>query len=729
MLNFKNLNKTACWISVLPLLMFNSAGANGKTTGIEEIIVTATKRGATTIKDTALSIRAIGGDVLNDKGVQDFTDWAPLVPGLIAEDQGPGERRYVIRGVRSVGPSTVGVYLDDAVISGFNTEDDGGGRNVDIRLYDVERVEVLRGPQGTLYGAGSLSGTIRYVTNKPDTESLYGKISGSVSSTKSGEASYKGNGFINLPVTENFAVRAVGWYEDEGGFIDNVRLGIDDVNSAETDGGRLSARWRASKNLQFDASVIFQDMELGGKQRFFPQVGDLQSDEYIRDAYDDEAKIYQASLTYELGYGSIHASTAYFDRNVLYRFDSTPVLLLFGVPLPFAIAVTDQYENRELWSNEIRFASDFDGPLQLVAGAYYSSLDRSVEYRVISADSNGVPSGSQADIFGRVEDYTIDEMALFTELSYDITERLQAIVGLRWYDFEQDTQARETLPFGGFVGGMAPPPDPARSASDSDVSVKLSLSYKASDAWTFYGLYAEGFRQGGTNSIGFGTLVSFPESFESDSVKNYELGAKALLWDDRLSINTSVYVIDWSDMQTIEQEPVQGFSYIGNTGSAQIDGLEVEVFVQPSAQWELAFSATVLDARLTEDQPAVNLGTPVGRDGDPIPYVPDYTLAASVQYNFAEKNNWSGFVRADWNYVDSSQTQFNSNGLFYREQDSYEILDLRLTTHYNALEASLFVDNVFDERAEVSVLETIAIPLSVFTNRPRTFGLSVGYRF
>ena len=201
---------------------------------LEEVMVTAMKRGEISIQDVPLSIRAIGSRELLDKGVEDFSDWARLVPGLVAEDQGPGEKRIIIRGVRSVGPATVGVYFDDAVITGFNPEDDGGGRNADVRLYDMERIEVLRGPQGTLYGEGSMSGTIRMITNKPDTEGVYGSIAAEGASTRYGDPSYKFNGYVNLPVSETFAIRAVGYYEDEGGFIDNVRLGIDNINEEET---------------------------------------------------------------------------------------------------------------------------------------------------------------------------------------------------------------------------------------------------------------------------------------------------------------------------------------------------------------------------------------------------------------------------------------------------------------------------------------------------------------
>jgi outer membrane receptor protein involved in Fe transport len=474
---------------------------------------------------------------------------------------------------------------------------------------------------------------------------------------------------------------------------------------------------------------VIQRTELGGKQRYYPFIGDLDTDEFVVDTYEDDTDVYQASMTYEFSAGTVHASTAWFDREVFYRFDSTPILLFFGVPLPFAIAVTDQPEERQLWSNEIRFASNFDGPFQMLVGAFYSELDREFASNVISATEDGVPTGTEPDIFGRVSDFQIDEVALFGEFSYEFSERWTGIFGLRWFDFEQDSQSRETLPFGGFDPGDEPPPDPDRSASESDVSLKFSLSYKLNEDVTLYALYSEGFRQGGTNSTGFGNLIVIPEGFESDAVENIEVGAKTLWWDDRVAINATVYTIDWSDIQTLEQEPVQGFPFIGNAGTAQVDGIEFELFAQPDDRWDIAVSATYLDARLTEDQPALQVETPVGKDGDSIPYVPDFTAAISVQYDFPIVGAWNGFARADWNYVGSSDTQFNRDGEFFEKQDAYDVLDLRVAARNEAWEVALFVDNVFDERAEITIFESIAVPQSVFTNRPLTFGATVNFSF
>lgn len=730
------LDASLLWLALalgatMPLSAQQAPGdASGNRAGVlEEVVVTATKRGEMSVQDIPLSIRAIGARELLDKRVQDFADWARLVPGLGAEDQGPGEKRFIIRGIRSVGPATVGVYYDDAVVTGFNPEDDGGGRNADIRLYDIQRIEILRGPQGTLYGEGSMSGTIRVITNKPDTSGFYGAVEGDGAWTEEGGGSAKFNGFVNLPASETFAVRAVGWYEDESGFVDNVRLGKEDINDEETFGGRIAARWMPNDSLTLDASYIVQNTELGGKQRYFPSIGDLETDEYTVDIYEDDLDIFQVALDYRLDSGSIHASSALLNRDVFFRFDSTPLLIFFGVPVPFALAVTDQPDEREIWTNEIRFGSDLGGRFEYVIGAFYQNSKRDFESNVISTDLNGVPNGTEPDIFGRISSFDIDQVAFFGEVTFDITDRLEGLFGIRYFDYDQNSFSMETLPFGGFDPGDEPMPDPARSASDSDVNYKASLSYRVNDNANLYALYSEGFRQGGTNSTGFGNAIIIPEEYEPDTIDNYELGAKTTWLDGAMVVNLSVYRIDWDNIQTQEQEPVQGFNFIGNAGTARVDGFEFELLSQLTPQLQLGVGVGYQDARLTEDQPVLEVETPVGKDGDPIPYVPEWTGNVSLQYDFVVGGPWNGYFRGDWSYTGSSETQFNDNGEFNNKQDAYNILDLRLGMDLDDWRFSVYIDNVFDERADLTIVENRAVPLSIFTNRPRTAGISVRRNF
>lgn len=695
---------------------------------LEEVVVTATKRGDISIQDIPLSIRAIGAVEMQDKGIEDFSDWARLVPGLSAEDQGPGEKRIIMRGIRSVGPATVGVYFDDAVITGFNPEDDGGGRNADIRLYDMQRIEVLRGPQGTLYGEGSMSGTIRMISNKPDVSGAYGSFAAEGATTKHGGNSYKFNGFGNMPISEDFAIRAVGWFENEAGFVDNVRLKKNDINEEETYGGRVAARWTPNDRLTFDASFLAQSTELGGKQRYFPSIGELKTDEYTVDLYKDDLNISQLTMDYELASGNIHVSTALLKRDVYFRWDSTPLLILFGVPLPFARAVTDQPDEREIWTSELRFSSNLDGRFEYVVGGFYQTSKRDFESNVISTDENGIANGTEADIFGRTSSFDISQYAFFGEATWNFTAKLQGLVGLRYFDYQQDSTSLETLPFGGFEPGGAPTPDPARSAGGNDVSMKASLLYALNDDANLYALYSEGFRQGGTNSTGFGNLIIIPEEFGPDTLDNYEFGAKTTWLGGRLVVNASFYRINWDNIQTQEQEPVEGFNFIGNAGTARVDGFEIELFAQLTSELQLGVGLSNQNAKLTEDQPILEVETPVGKDGDRIPFVSELTVSASLQYDF-NFGSWGNFVRGDYSYTGSSDTQFNDDGLFNNHQAAYSMLDLRWGMEVENWLLAVYLDNVFDERADLTIVENMAVPLSIFTNRPRTLGFSVRRNF
>jgi len=412
---------------------------------------------------------------------------------------------------------------------------------------------------------------------------------------------------------------------------------------------------------------------------------------------------------------------------VFFRFDSTPILQVFGVPVPAAIAVTDQPDKRDIWSNEIRFSSDFSGPFQVVVGGFHQQKQKDFESNVISATTNGIPTGTEPDIFGRFSRFEKNQFALFGEATYELTQKLTALAGARLFNFNQTTQSGTTVPF--FNPGADPEPDPDRTASQTDVSLKFSLSYQATEQAMIYALASEGFREGGTNSTGFGEMIEIPEEFDSDSIWNFELGTKTSWFGGRLVANVTGYVIDWDNIQVEQQEPVQGFPFIGNAGAARVVGLEAEIFAEPVSGLTIDLAAGYQNAELTEDQPPLGIDVSVGRDGDPIPFVPDFTGAVAVQYEGEIAPGWQGYVRGDLSYTAESFTQFNSNIAFFNRQDPYTIVDLRARLEYQDWSLMAYADNVFDKRADLTVIETVAILKSVFTNRPRTVGLSVRRSF
>lgn len=691
---------------------------------LEEVVVTANKRSEVSAQSLPVTITALSGDHLAEAGATTFADWSHSVPGLVFQDQGPGDKRYIIRGIQSIGAPTVGVYLDNAVISGSNGEDDGGGKNVDIRLHDIERIEVLRGPQGTLYGTGSLSGTIRVITKQPKLDRFEGEVGAELSDTSRGSENYNFDGMVNVPIVpDKFGIRAVGWYVNDSGFIDNIRLGNTGINTEETTGGRLSVALAATDRLKLSGSVLYQDQNVGGKSFYFPSEGDLRNSEYTLGPRTDRATISQLDLNYRFDSGSLDVSSAYFDRFVYFRFDSTPILIFFGVPdLP---AVTLQPEDSSIWTNEARFSSDLSGPFQFVVGTLHQRLTRSFTSSVVTVDGDGRATQTEPNIFGRTSAKQVEQEAVFGEATYDFTSQWSLTGGLRWFRSEEHANSQNVFPF---FGG--PPEEPRVSRmSEHKVTPKVSLSFRANQDVLLYALAAQGFRQGGTNDAGFGSLIVVPEGFESDSLWNYEVGLKSAWLDRRMLLNLTVYAIRWSDIQTKNRTPDLGFPYIGNAGKASSDGIEIELTALPMRGLELRASVAYQNARLTQDQPLAATDTDAGRDGDRIPNTPRLTANGSAQYTWPLTPQLDGVVRGEVSYIGASQTYFSARSDFFQELAPYALADFRAGVQGENWNATLFVKNAFDRRAEIDKLFQTDSPLSVFTVRPRTVGVSVGYRF
>jgi len=696
-------------------------------TAIDEIIVTAAKRGEQSLQRVPLSISAISETTLEDMGADVFSDFSRTVPGLIFVDEGPGDKQYVIRGVRAVGASTVGLYFDETVLTSSKLVD-GGGRQPDINLFDIERIEVLRGPQGTLYGAGSMSGTVRYITNKPDPQKIDYKVGVAASSTKSGSENYQLNAMLNFPLVEDrVGARLTGWTRDYSGFIDNIRLGETTINNENTNGGRIQLRWIPSEQVTLTASFLHQKTESKGRQRFFPDDGDLKQSAFSKEPWDDEMDIYSLTGEFDFGSGSLVATSNWFERDVIFSFDTTPILLFFGIP-DIAI-VSIQPQTHRIFSNELRFSSSFDGPIQLVLGGFFQDTKRSFVSTVPIVSSAGLPLEPPIFVLARSGVENSEEYAVFGEVSYDVSERLSVLVGLRWFDFRQVDDGLLLAPF--TLGGPllpVPIPQPQRRASDTKLTSKFLVSYQASDDLLVYAEAAQGFRVGGTNDP---TIFGLPEEnldFDSDSLWNYEIGMKSNWYDNRLIVNAGIYYIKWDDMQV--NEAFMGVGFISNAGEAHVRGVELEVFARPVEGLEVTIAGSWLNAELDEDQPPRSGDTLPGLEGDPLPKVPEFTGSASAQYTFPLAGlPFDGRARLDYSFVDEARTNFRADDPFFNIMDPYSLVNLKVGVFGEKWEASLFVDNLFDKRAQVNVVENIEEVLSIFTNRPRTIGIRFQTRY
>lgn len=689
---------------------------------LEEVVVTASKRGASSVQDIPTNISAIGGAVLEQTHAMGIQDMARFIPGLSAVDNGPGNEQVIIRGLASsAGAAQVGTYFDEIPATGT------GGTNVsqtDLQLYDLERVEVLRGPQGTLYGSGSQGGTLRYITNKPQLSDVAGAIQADMG-TRSRDAgeSYAVNGMLNVPVLEDrLGLRAVGFYRDSDGYVELPDLGESGTNTEETYGGRLLGTLLVGDNTTLNASVWYQNMEVDDQ----PLVNEDEDSRpgQVKLPFEDELAMYNLTLDHNLSMGDITATASYYERDTFFVFDVSQF-----VPAPGSV---NQNRNNELFSAELRFASDFEGPVQLIAGAFYQERETSsssIGY-FVNPDTGLVPS-SPTSFFDNRADTEFTNEALFGELTYQVTDRLELLAGIRAFQIDTWSQANEiSTPFGEPAGLK----DPLSSEGD-DVIYKFQASYRFSDDILTYLVYSEGFREGGANTLNLNTSggVPVPASYTPDFVDNIELGWKTDWLDGQLRLNGAVYTMQWQDIQVALLDQTQAFEYITNAGEAELLGVELESVIRPQALpgFTVRLNANYSEQELTEDTPAYTAGDiTAGRDGDRLPDTFPFSAGVVIeqQFTLAGREAYASF---DASYVGTSLTTFSKRSSDAREYGDYVLAGARLGVMMEGWETALYVTNIADVREPVNweVEAREGIPDRIFTTQPRTLGISVNYAF
>lgn len=725
---------------------------------VADIIVTASKRGDESIRDVPITVQALTGDTLTKAGITQFSEYATRVPGLAFQDLGPGDKKYVLRGVNSTGAATVGSYFDEAVISA-NNGNDGGGRNVDIKLYDIERIEVLKGPQGTLYGASSEAGTIRIITNKPDTHEFGGYIAGDVSGTFKGGVNYNVNGAINLPIADDkLALRVVGWYVNDSGFIDQPRIAagrLSNVNTDETSGGRAELRYTPTAEFSLTASATYQKQHSDGSSRYtppgvqsfstagYPPIpgGDLINTDLTRSPYDDTSQIYSLTAEYAFSHGDIIATSNYFDRDIRFAFDSSPILFFFGVPIP---GITLQPQTRSIWSNEIRYASRYDGPFNIVVGAFYSQERSRFRTEVIRSNAFGEPAGPFSPLdaddalqnpngntfFGRFENQDLNQYAFFGEATYALTDTLKATGGIRYFNNDATSVDQQTHPFGGF--GASPPLTPQTNvAHDSRITWKANLSWKPNDDVLIYGTASTGFRTGGTNQADLPFASGIPRTYASDSITNYEIGTKLTLAGGKVRIDADYYHIVWSNIQIRALDATQAFPFITNAGGAAVNGVEADVNIVPTSGVTIGINGSYQRSVLTDNQPGDIIARPdLGRRGDLIPNVPSFQGAFIVDVDRPLSRLVNYLIHLDVNYRASTHTTLGrARDPFDVALDDYSLTNLRIGIRSGPWKVELFANNLFDARAQIDAISSSQDPLAYITVRPRTLGIAGSRKF
>jgi iron complex outermembrane recepter protein len=731
-----------------------AAASNNDTSVLEEVIVTATLR-ESALQSTPLSVSAITGETLEQMGAAQLSDFYRTIPGLSLMDRGPNQKKFTIRGIQNdvvTGGNTVGVYIDDIPVSLSASQ-------VDLNVFDLDRVEILRGPQGTLYGASSMAGTIKYITRKPDLSAFASTVRAELSTTHEGGNSYSIEGMLNLPLLQDrLGLRLVGYHREYDGYIDKTYPGevvpafpgvpadgffpgsppvrghgaysvpailSKDANEHEIDGLRTSLRLRANDDLTITATLLYEDSHVADSFAHQPDdVGDLQNAVPIRQPQDNENLLANLTVEYSLGAASLFSTTNYFDSDTqnnelftnVFPADLTPG----GTELLNTIG-------SQVFMQEVRLSSNNDSRWQWLGGAWFYDEETRFRQQLHVQFDRSLP------VVDETTPVDNRQWALFGELSYALTDELTATAGVRYWDVSQSFGPKvvDIDPEIFFLSPRGVQPD-VFAFEDTVTTWKFNLSYQANDDLLVYLQAAQGFRVGGFNGNPTND-PNVPERYDSDSLWNYEFGTKASFLGGRLIVNPTIYHVDWSDIQT--RVFVNGAGFNGNAGKAHITGVELELTALATAQLTLSIAASALEAQLDEDEP-INELFPTGvegRKGDRLPGVPEVTFSAAAQYDFPITSSLEGSVRMDVSHTGNSFTEFRAAPPAppgqYDELDAYTVANLRGTVSSDNWDLTLYVDNVFDERAEVDILRFLGQIPKVTTNRPRTLGVRLQHRF
>jgi iron complex outermembrane receptor protein len=762
--------------------------ANSKNS-LEEIVVTATKR-SERLQRVPISIEVLSSKTLAQHNVNNFQDYLKLVPSLTTQTLGPNQTSIYLRGVSSgdnanhSGPlPTVGTYLDE-----YPTTTIGG--TLDVHMYDIARIEVLPGPQGTLYGASSEAGTVRIITNKPDPTAFSAGYSTEINGVDHGGIGYVEEGFVNLPINDHVAVRLVAFDERDAGYIDNVfgtrtfpTSGVTinnapytgaNKNIADTFGGRLSMRIDLDDVWSITPMVMGQDLRANGSFGYEPAVGDLQVQRFHPDT--DRDRWAQAGLTVngKIGNFDLTYAGSLFVRDVHQRLDYTDYSIGYdqaygsgaywqdaaGNPLPAPIQYQDDKDHFNKVSNEIRLASPATDRLRFILGGFQELQTHLIQqdYRIDGFSPALSVPGWPGTIWLTQQKRTDTDYAAFTEVSYDILPSLTLTAGVRGYYY--DNSLKGFFGFGegynaltGYSSGEgvngqnciagetyanAPCVNLDRSVFGHGETHKFNLSYKIDPEKLVYFTYSTGYRPGGVNRNGnFGP-------YGADTLDNYEVGFKSTWLNHRLTVDTAAYYEEWNQFQFSFLGP-NSLTIIQNAPAANIRGIETEANLQATERLTLSGNITVQDAHLDgnfcgTDQNTGQLITTcstadaVAANGAQLPYTSAVKGSTTARYAFPITTGWTGHLQGTASFQSRSQVGLRtSDKEALGSMPAFATFDLSTGAEYNAISIELFVKNIADERGQenryVSCTVGVCDNLYLLPIQPRTIGLRLSQKF
>jgi len=701
------------------------AAKAGETATLNELVVTAERR-AVSLQSVPMSITALGAETLQRAGVVDFQDYAVRIPNLsfaYVSSLNAGGQAIAIRGI--FGAGVTGLYLDDTPLP----------MSVDPRVLDLERIEVLKGPQGTLYGARSMGGTVRLITRQPDASDASGFVHAVGALTTHGSRDAAIDGMLNLPlVPDVLALRATAYTDYVSGLFTRVASPGAPVAFAPHD--NVGAVRRKGGSLSVQATLLDGDLVITPRVLFARQrqnghpYADNQPDNFTQSRLFDMAEpgsdrweLYGVTARYQAPFGEFTSDSARFERRVADGEDASEVAaLFFGIP-PTPLPYRQRGSDRNT-SQELRFTSSFEGPFQLTAGLFYQRSLRRVTFPK-------TPLGTFFDnIYSSDVRTRINEKAVFGQASYALTDKLKLTAGARLFD--------NTVRFDGAIDGITVTPAVvAGRQHEKGVNPKFGVEYQANPDALLYASAAKGFRVGGVNFFSdllcrgdlaaLGLTADQVKTFASDSLWNYEIGAKTRWADRRITVNATLFDIELSNVQQQVSLPNCGFGFAANSGSARSRGGELEVQAAVTSAFKVSLGAGYNDAKITKSGRFNTIPA-----GTRIQQVPHWTFNAAADSAF-DVAAVPAFVHADYQYVGSSLSTLNTSPSSPRIRPSYSLVNLKAGVEVDKWEVSLFLDNVFDEQANLSDVPSQAIELPgrprIAINRPRSVGVDARVKF
>lgn len=731
---------------------------DGPTDTLQEVTVTAQRR-VENVQTVPMSITVIDSSQLEIRDVRSFDDYATSIPNLGFGYTNVGfanGRTISIRGVQ--GNDTTGFYLDDTPIPD----------SIDPQIVDIDRIEVLRGPQGTLYGARSEGGTVRLITEQP-TDDLSARVHGGLSDTwNTVEPNYVADGALNVPlIPQHLDVRFVALYDAEAGFFrreyPSTPLGtdyhvIDNVADNHTGGASLALRWTVSDGLTVTPRTLYQSTTYNGfpysdhttyqvpPPSVPPTNLNMDPNNFmqtrlfnIEEGGHDRWYLDSLTINYHTGFGDFVSSSSYFDRNVFETEDVSDYnYQILGTPFPAPVSAgTTVHE----FVQEVRFASAFAGPVQTVTGVYFERIDGVPLYEPpaiingLNEYLGGTPSSpapgtnplNPDEVTSSYQHQVSTEPALYGEVSYQATAPLKLIAGARLYQNRQTSYSYQE----GLVDGGPRITDAPETLTQSGVNPKAEAEYQITPDKMVYALASKGFRPGGvsisvpdafgcTQSLAqLGLTTAEARRYKSDSLWNYEIGSKTTWLGDKLSLDGALYYIDWKNLQQFITLTC-GFSYTGNVGAAKSEGFELETHARPFTGLELNGGIGYAHAVITESSP-----TSPQQPGSPVYQVPDWTGNAGATYTIPLSAKYALVSNLNYSYVDHSFSG-NNNPVVPRIRPEYALLDSRIALAWDRYQLAFVGKNLTNTHADLSDSASIGAEVigrpRIVVNQPRTLG-------